>query len=248
MGQACNYWLGDSDLFDKTLKEFLFSYLEHYQGPHRVMIFSSSIPYKDPRDTCLTIDLDCRIDKTVYQLLLQKIAHVGDMVFVHDLFTRIDDISLDQACLLMYYHHCVGRRSSDFFTHWFDKLVVPEQSLFYLSQQLFAKNSSLFLRQWQLIKDNYAAEFWPVFLSEQLWQATWFVTMMRDNQKQAASAYGKRLPFSFIQRDWQRYASTKELMNAHASLYQLDYTMKNGGSFELIELFFLQFMHNYFII
>ena len=72
--------------------------------------------------------------------------------------------------------------------------------------------------------------------------------MMRDNQKQAASAYGKRLPFSFIQRDWQRYASTKELMNAHASLYQLDYTMKNGGSFELIELFFLQFMHNYFII
>lgn len=243
LGMFHTYWFGDCTTLEKNLREFIYSYLEHYVGPHRVMIFAS-VPFKHS-EHCLVIDVDQKIDKEIYQFLGSFIGEEStqDADFVDELFNHVRELTLDQVYLLSEYQRVVGRRSALFFAQWLDKIVVPERSLFNLSQQFFTKNMVLFLQQWQIAKNNYSDEFWSVFWAEQLWQALWFVLLMRNGQHIEARTYARRLPFSFTQRDWQRY-SFQELAKAHTQLYTIDYAIKNGGSVDALELFFFQFAYN----
>jgi hypothetical protein len=256
LGELSTYWLGDITLGALPGKE-LMSYLGQYKGPHHLIAFSSAVvPAQDTDKEMLIITLDDKIDKECYRALITFIArddhaHVSATrriaeTFTDDIFERVTMISLEQACLMLHYQQVLGKRSDAFFNDWFAKIIIPDRSLFNLSQHFFAKNKKIFFEQWCQWAPAYTEEFWTVFWAEQLWQASWFVICMAQREQEVAKQT-KRLPFSFTQRDWRRY-SPKELITAHNRICKIDYDIKNGGGLSALELFFVEFMHQRFMI
>ena len=54
-----------------------------------------------------------------------------------------------------------------------------------------------------------------------------------------------RLPFSFIQTDWKKYAPA-ELRAAHDFVYGMDHQLKNGGDAFCFDLFYSKFFSGQF--
>ena len=166
---------------------------------------------------------------------------MSDLAFTQSLFTQQQTVSLDDAFRMMSYQMVVGRKCNDFFTQWYSKLVVSEASLFTLSQYLLSRNPRLFLRQWKACKDDYPAEFWVAYWSDQIWQAAQFVAKARAFGLEEARKGFYRLPFTFLNTDWKRY-SPELLVEAHKGLYDFDYASKNGGGEYALELWFHRFL------
>lgn len=242
------YWL--SDFYTLSLKkqqEWLL-YFKSYTGPHTILLFCSdeAVSILSSSVTCHRIPLDTFVisDFRYMRLLVNNVGtHVTD--FSHMLSTCTDRISLDTAILLVYYEACVGKSVTPFFMNWFSALVEPTTSFFLLSQYLFAKKKTLFFKQWALVAEQYAPQFWVVFWSDQLWRASAYCSLMKENQHVQAKKAKEKLPFSFIKSDWLLY-SVSELQNAHCFLYTIDLRLKNGGDPIALEYFYSQFFTHVF--
>ena len=117
----------------------------------------------------------------------------------------------------MGYQMVVGRKFDPFFKHWYSRLIIPRQSFFVLSQHFFAQRPTLFLEKWKVCKGDLPVEFWIAYWSEQLWQASLFVLRARSQGIGEAKKQAYRLPFSFINKDWQRY-TVKGLSQTYTNL------------------------------
>ena len=140
----------------------------------------------------------------------------------------------------MGYQSVIGRKSEAFFAQWLSKIITPNKSLFSLSQYLFARQSQAFLQQWKALKDDFPDEFWIAYWSEQLWQAALFVMRAKAQGYDAAKRGAFRLPFSFINKDWQKH-NEQSLVAAHDALYKLDYNLKNSAGGHGLELWYAIF-------
>ncbi len=241
LGSRLLYWVKNVHTLDAATKKAWFSYIKSYQGPHCILFFDDAKKLKD--DNHLIVELPDKVDMSLYQTLasffypqLQRDDH-----FLSQLFFFQKALTLDEACRLMAYQLVVGRKCESFFSHWFTRLIVPEKSFFTLSQHLFAQQPYLFLKQWKACKSDYPEEFWIAYWSEQLWQASLFVSRARTLGIQEAKKSAYRLPFSFINKDWQRY-TVDSLVKAHQSLYLLDYHLKNGAGTNGLELWYHKMM------
>ena len=128
---------------------------------------------------------------------------------------------------------------------WFEKIVVPEESLFSLAQFFFARKKDAFFKVWLNLKDEYNGAFWTTFWSEQLWKAYHVVSLRKEGNFAAAKQMESRLPFSFLQKDWKTF-DAKELSHAHDFLYSIDHRLKNGLSDNGLEIFYHGFMRGAF--
>jgi hypothetical protein len=228
LGLALYYWLGNLDVLDKKMSSWI-ALLKQYQGPHYIGCFitdaqpfiQASIPVIELPQT-LTLDGYRQLSAYFQpQMVLNKL-------FVQKLFTKYHHISLDTACLLMNYQQVVGAGNDQFFETWLAQLVVPEKSLFTLSQFFLAKQKKSFFNQWAAVKDDFSEVFWTSFWSEQLWRAYYFIKCSKGKNLIEAKKISYRLPFSFIQRDWKQ-VTLEELYQAHARIYEADWQIKNGA-------------------
>jgi hypothetical protein len=161
-------------------------------------------------------------------------------LFGNYLFKLVRTVSLDTSILLIEYARLLGRNSQIFFQQWLPHIVVPDVSLFSLSQALFDKNARQFFTQWQRVSALYSPPFWVSFWSEQLWRACCYIYLQKNGKKDEAKKMCYRLPFSFIETTWRHY-TIDELRYAHQLLYDIDYHLKQGGSEHGLELLYARF-------
>jgi hypothetical protein len=193
--------------------------------------------------TQLLIEIPEKIDQTMYVQLFSFLypGVAQDTAFLKNLFGKQEQLSLDDAYRVMSYQMVVGRNGKEFFSSWYTKLIASEASLFTLSQYLLGRNTRLFLTQWKACKDEYPLEFWVAYWSDQIWQATHFVTTVREKGYEEARKDFYKLPFAFLNNDWRQH-NPHALVDAHAGLYELDYRSKNGGGAYALELWYHRFL------
>jgi hypothetical protein len=239
---ALTYYLEHFSTLPTKKQQELLDYLKKYAGPHRIILcmdndsvgdISIALPdHMAPRDFFLV------------RFLIQENAH-DKSEFASELIMRTDQLSLDSACLFAQYELLVGKSVEDFFAHWMIYLVEPTNSLFLLSQHFFSKKSKQFFRQWSTISELYMPTFWVAFWADQCWRAYVYAELMKQKKQAEAKRAQYKLPFSFINRDWQMY-SLDELRNMHHCLATLDFQLKNGASEIGLEYFYTQFFDQKF--
>lgn len=247
LGMTRTYRLGGLHGLPKPAAQQWLHYLSTYQGPnHIIFAVSNEIaePYKkDPQHLVSFVDIPAQIQKPFFIGLFTHLVRQPSAMekrYIDQLYMRTEKIPLDTACVLIQYLQVLGSSAQEFFTHWIDKLVVPDKSLFLLSQYFFANRSTHFLNMWSGIKDEYPEQFWISFWSEQVWRALFYCQSMQQRDIANAKKIGYRLPFSFLQKDY-RNCSVQLLQEAHEALYDLDGKLKNGGSVIGLDLFFLRY-------
>lgn len=255
LGQRRCYVLRNVSSLDVATKKKWYAYLQAYQGPHTVIFFESQgrtprgrkvpKPKKSPwldSATQLVIEIAPFVDIPMYtELFAFFYAIPADKVFIRTLFAQQQRLPLDDACRMMSYQTVVGRNGNLFFEQWYTKLVLSEVSLFTLSQYLLGRNTKLFLKQWKACKDDFPPEFWIAYWSEQIWQAAQYVTKAKAYGVAQAKIGVFRLPFTFLNNDWQRH-SLQSLSEAHDALYCLDFALKNSGGVYGLELWYHKFL------
>jgi hypothetical protein len=68
---------------------------------------------------------------------------------------------------------------------------------------------------------------------------------MHQKQFVNAKKMSYRLPYSFINKDWQR-VQIDELVECYEFLYQIDYAIKTGSTFCSLDLFFAHYFAGIF--
>jgi hypothetical protein len=247
LGTNSTYWLKDVSILNKTSKNIWIDYLLAYRGPNSVMLFDTDKPMITDTDTSLVIPLPGDVNYDLYnQLYLFLYPHYAqDKVFVTNLFKYHTTIPLDTACMLMAYQIVLGKKTDTFFAQWLTTVFTPKKSLFTLSQYLFAQQPKDFFLYWTDCKADYPDEFWIAFWSEHILQACLFIARAEKHGIIEAKRKALSLPFSFINKDWRRYTRLF-LVNAHQSLYTLDYTLKNGRGYHGLELWYHKFLRGHF--
>jgi hypothetical protein len=131
---------------------------------------------------------------------------------------------------------------------FFEKIIVPETSLFVISQYFFAKDSRAFFNVWHQYQLEYPLAFWSVFWSEQLWRAYFVWFYLNQKNHAAAKSMSFRLPFTYLQKDWKK-SSLTELKNAHQYIYELDLNAKSSVETTYsLDLFYSKFFSNEFTV
>jgi hypothetical protein len=246
LGASLVYWLHGLEQVDKKYKTTLLPFLARYTGPHTVIIF---VPAADcPADTkSLMIQIPAHVTSALLLSLISFFTRKKNALlqkFAQTVVSKYDNISLDQACMIIAYMQVMGK--SDATADIFEQILASEKSLFILSQYLFAKDAKNFYALLPNFTADYTLAFWTTFWSEHLWRAYHAHSFMEKNQVQQARAMATRLPFTFLQRDWKK-STLVELKNAHQFIYDLDVAFKNGNETETgLELFYSKFLLGHF--
>lgn len=237
-------WLGNLSECDASNKKKLLAFLTSYRGPHKVYFY---INKKDAPILPKNQMIDCNevLLKADIEIVFQYLWQTSSKPFIDMMKIGLQSLTLDNYILLGQYSLVLGNKTNEFMRDWYEKILLPEESLFTLAQSFFARNHSMFFRSWISLRDNYAAPFWTTFWSEQLWRAYHVINLRNDQKFNEAKQMSFRLPFSFLQRDWKQIKAS-EMQNAHHFLYQADCRVKSGGSMLCFELFFNKFMQKQF--
>lgn len=243
LGMRSCYWLRSiSDLDKKKLHRWTV-YVQEYSGLNTIFFFVEGDSIVKDGDGVVRVTIPDAVDAKDCLALMRAFGYQlspAIQKFVGDLYKKTGQLSLDDSCLMMRYALLVGAGAPDFLEHWLDHVVISQQSLFTLSQYFFAKNSRAFFTLWHKIGPQYGEMFWVAFWSEQLWRAYQYVRFLEQGNRTEARTIGYRLPFSFLQRDWQDVHEA-ELKHAHQFIYSTDYWLKNGGNATLLEVMYLNF-------
>lgn len=239
LGNTTTYWLyGLENLSDKNSTLWR-TYLEKYAGPHTIICnFDCAVNVKQwhciPTEKML--NRHAFLQLTGFLNENEKSAQA----FANELFMHCSEISFEQGCILSQYADLIGMSHDQFFSHWLERLCTFDVSLFRITHHFFSQDKRSFYELWLRIAQIYPAPFWTIFWSERIWAAIIYIDYQKAGDKKRAQGITRKLPFSFIQRSWQKYASTT-LVKAHNRLYQVDNALKNGASIMMLELFFEEF-------
>lgn len=244
LGNRMLYWVKNIHTLDAATRKAWLSYVQTYEGPHTLLYWSSDHKIV-AKEEVLVIELPDYCSLALYIALYRSFyPSLGcDTTFVTHLFEQSSTMTLDEACLVMGYQSVIGKKHDTFFAQWLSKLIIPEKSLFLLSQYLFARQSKLFLQHWKSLKADFPDEFWVAYWSEQMWQAALFIMRARKDGYDVARKAAYKLPFSFMNKDWQKYTQ-ESLIQAHQFLWKLDHRLKNSAGTCGLELWYSLFLHN----
>ena len=239
LGQQAYYWLSTFDL-DLKLRRELCAYLNNYEEPHAVLLFSkaSDLPEELAK---LRFDLDAQGGNLVARLLSPTSSFRVEQFLKQVQHVLKTSLTVEQAATLIPYAE-LTRDFSEFDLDWLSLIVPTEQSLFDLSKFFLFRDRLSFYNLWQLTCAKYAPQFWIAFWSEQIFRAHWFIFYQKKQDHVLAKQIGSRLPFDFVKTGW-RYLDVGCLIEAHDLLYQIDWQLKQGGSELWLELFFNNFFN-----
>ncbi|NBQ16809.1 hypothetical protein EBU24_00665 [bacterium] len=243
LGAVESLWLGNLSILDASTRKKMLEFLSNYSGPHKVFYFIEKADL--PATIKDFIDINESLEKVDLEFVFATLLKTSPQALIKTVGIGYKKLSLDTLCLLGLYSKVLGAKSDEFMQQWFEKIVVPEESLFSLAQFLFARKKESFFSAWLKLKDDYNSAFWTTFWSEQLWRAYHVVALRKENNFTQAKQMESRLPFSFLQKDWKNY-SADELQKAHDFLYSVDHQLKNGFSENNLEFFYHGFMQGTF--
>jgi len=240
LGSRTFYWFGDisSEGSDKITKE-LIAYLLNYTGPNIVGFFISD-DAKSGKSKDLPISLETTIDLSGFHTLSVLFEFSFDtkkLDLIKKVFQLNGSLNIDTAYMLMHYIELVNNKLIDDFTPYILNLVGAQPTLTQLSEQFFAKNSQGFFSTWSKIESDYPPVFWVIFWSEQIWKAYHVIKFLNEKNFVGAKKMSYRLPYAFINRDWQKY-TLPDLANAYDNLYSIDFALKRGSNFYSLDLFY----------
>ena len=249
LGQKKLYWLEDiSSLKSKDRAKWV-DYIKNYNGPNLLGFFSDDAVKLGKRKNVAVTQIDNFVDQRMFLKMVEfssKPLTKSLAKIFSDFFAAHKKITLDTACMLMNYAFLVGRQHKEFCEKWINKIIIPEKSLFTLSQYFFDRNPKSFLKLWGDLQDDYSDQFWITFWSEQIWRSCNVVKFIKARNMPEARKVSFRLPFSFMQRSWRNF-TVDELTNAHSFLYSIDYSLKNGGDSFSLDLFYSKFFQKAFV-
>lgn len=248
LGMSKIYFLGFLDELSKNVLDKWANYIQTYQGPNQLLYISChDVPFIKSSHIRIEVTEDALSKKGFIELFTYfvKKPQQADFDYIDKIYAKTGALGLDVACMILHYMQVTGSKKHEFLQSWIDGIVIPDYSLFNLSQYLFAKETTSFLNYWRHMKMSYTEQFWIAFWSEQLWRAAYYCKYMQEGKFREAKTVAYRLPFSFLQKEYKKY-SFLELSNAHDWLYTLDYDLKNGSSETGLDLFFYSFFaHDY---
>lgn len=243
LGSQSWYWLRSDETLSKKQSDAWHAYLDAYQGPHTLFFYTNK-PIRKIKKTWCLVKIPSVIDRNLFSTI-SSMMEIKQTMFGDYLYQQHPTIAIDTAVLLAQYSKLLGKNWKMFIDQWLHELLVPETSLFSLSQAFFARQPKQFFYQWQAISAAYAPQFWIVYWSEQLWQAYAYVRLQKAGRAMDAKKVSYRLSFSFKNRDYRSYSLTT-LRNAHQYLYEIDFHLKNGGNDTSLELFYTKFLQKEF--
>jgi hypothetical protein len=118
-------------------------------------------------------------------------------------------------------------------------------SLSALTEAFFAKDAQRFFSLWSALEKEYPEIFWIIFWSDHVWRAYNVIQFLQEKNFVQAKRMSFRLPYSFINRDWQKN-SPSELVQAYQNLYSIDFALKKGSSFTALDLFYVNYFNGKF--
>jgi hypothetical protein len=237
LGERKIYFLGNLNATDTAL----LAWCHAYEGPHLIIYQSSQTTQHTGTLQIIIPSPITFVDYSPIMAALFKSA--ADNQFFNEAHKHIKQIDLDTACSLMHYQSLVGRRNQEFMQEWLPKITPSAASLFTLATHFFARDKEQFLKLWQTTSSQFAEEFWVSYWSEQLWQASLFMTHAGSVGPEKAAKMTNRLPFSFVQRDWKKY-SLNQIADAHVKLLHIDTQLKNGATAVQVETWLLKWLNN----
>lgn len=248
LGMNCLYWLGDLSSLKPKQKDDLVHFLANYQGPHKVILFvdEKTVMKQSQHLTIFTIK-----DKYFFQdakslwvtqdsKQAQKTA-----LFLNEIYKIKNSFTLDELCLLRNYQQVIAGDAKEFYASWVTRLVIPDTSLFTLSQLLFEKKEEAFFRLWLEIKPLYADMFWIAFWSDQLYRSYFFIAFTQQENFAAVKQVSFGLSFSFMKQSYKQY-QLDELQRFHQAIYAIDTALKNGGNSYLLDQVYVEFFSGKF--
>ena len=243
LGSKQFFWLGDISSLSVKEQQWWREYLASYVGPNTILYSvneQDAIKEANGRAILLPEKVTARISRSLFKFLMGRLQPMDERR-LDELFMQTDFLELDASCLLFEYLQLLGQNTSLFLKKWLHRLVVPQASLFRLSQSLFAQQAMPFMRQWTQVKDYYPDQFWIAYWSEQFWRALWYCHFMQQKKVAQAKKIGYRLPFSFLQKDYRRY-DTAFLKEMHRACYLLDDMLKHGGDSIGLDILLYRFL------
>lgn len=248
LGQSIVYCLKNSHELDDKKEKQLLTYLASYTGPHIIICFIKEKVTLSSADTVVINIEEEAVDKEYFLLIIRILYPLIDIKKVNFILKHISSrrlsLCLDDICLIAHYL-TVCPTIDDDFLKLLDSILVPDTTLFTLSQYFFSKNVSLFYQQWNNQINELAESFLVNFWSDQLWRASCVIDLYEKKQFAQAKTVAFRLPFSFLQTDWKKYSSA-ELRIAHDFIYGMDYQLKNSGESFCFDLFYSKFFTGQF--
>jgi len=244
LGNHTVYWLKKLPEIPVKQRTVWANYLQDYRGPNLLICCVDQQTNITPT-AGMVFDLPHTIGRddffVLYGLMACDITK-AQRQFIEQVYGMHESLPLEAACLIIRYMSVVGSGGHEFITTWLSSIIVPEKSLFTLSQYLFARDSKKFFSYWTRIGKDYSEVFWISFWSEQLWRASLFIMLTKAGKPIEARKMAFRLPFSFIQKDYQ-FLSLADLYSAHDHLNSADFALKNGGGVLALDLFYTRFFH-----
>lgn len=224
------YFIKDFDLANTNLKSNLLNFFKNYTGPNLIFFLDTAKhAILQNLNSVLCVDLPDQINLEINVALHNFFypQYIFDPLFITKALQKQNNLSIDQALILMQYQISLGRKFDNFFEIYLEKIIPSDKSLFLLSQHFFSQDFKEFFNYWQEIKADYPEEFWIPYFSEQIWQASIFIHTLNTLGLIEAKKSAYRLPFSFINKHYKNF-NFSFLSKAHDDLYFLDYNFKNG--------------------
>jgi hypothetical protein len=245
LGNFSFFWFGNlaEEKETKSTQEF-FASLYQYQGPHTIAFFVTKPP-KATTKNIVIITLPTELTPPQADSLVRLLAPNLDAkkkLFLKKACSSPSSLDLDTCCMLINYLELTGSKRLEDYEAFLLSIIGSTPSLSLLAEYFFARNTKSFFSVWSIIGKEYPDIFWIMFWSEQLWKAHHVIGYLTNKNFVAAKRMSFRLPYSFMNRDWQK-THTKELARAYEFLYHMDYALKTGSTFCALDLFYL----NYFI-
>lgn len=244
LGSMCVYWIQSLEAA-KNYKDDMTRFLSGYQGPHRVVVYSSDEKYAKMQFTHgLVVECDDLFDIQKAKAFLASQADQYDMTamaqFLHKLYKHKKQYTYDELSTMFAYAQLLQGESDQFFADWVDRLSTVEASLFTLSQYFWAQQEAAFFQLWHTVYNRYSDMFWVAYWSEQFFKAYYYLVYQKQRNAAAAKSVSFGLPFSFLKQDWHKYRPS-HIQILHQQMYEIDHALKNGGSSMLLYNFFAKF-------
>lgn len=240
LGMNSFFWLGNisenKDAKDVQQK------LTGYGGPHHLAYFVKTTPQTTKASqTALTIP--STLDFMLFEALAQFAGITLDAkkkTITKRLFANTNGINIELCCMIMQYLELTSSRTIDECAPFLTNIIGQSPMLSTLSEHFFAQQPAKFFPIWSVLEAEYPPVFWITFWSEQIWRAHHVIGFLQKKEFAAAKRMSIRLPYSFINRDWQKTDQTT-LAKALEFLYGMDYAFKRGSTFHTLDLFYVRY-------
>lgn len=243
LGMSRIYWLCDITGLKPKIKQAVIELIASYQGPHKLIVFCDDKIELAVSAYNLLIPI-----KSLYFIQDAKSLWKGQdnkesmklHAFTVQLYKIKQSFTLDELCLLYNYIELVGADGTEFFATWVRRLILPEASLYSLSQFLFEKKQHQFFSLWFSIRALYPDMFWISFWSDQIYRSYFFIASMQKNHVSLAKQVSFGLSFVFIKQTYKQY-KLDELQKFHQAIYDVDTQLKHGGHTYLLDKLYIDF-------